>query len=82
MFPRLLDQIPVIGLAVWSAILRHGLLRRPDWEIMPETIKGTIFLLALVLSASLMPVDKLPRALLADGAWASASSPPCSTTSR
>ena len=29
---------------------------------MPETFKGTIFLLALVLSASLMPVEKLPLA--------------------
>ena len=29
---------------------------------MPETFKGTIFLLALVMSASLMPVEKLPLA--------------------
>ena len=61
-FPWLLDQIPVIGLAVWAAILVTAVLRRPDWEIMPETFKGTIFLLALVMSASLMPVEKLPLA--------------------
>ena len=61
-YPDLLDQIPVIGLAVWAALLVTALLRRPDWEIMPETFKGTIFLLALVLSASLMPVEKLPLA--------------------
>ena len=29
---------------------------------MPETFKGTIFLLALVTCASLMPVEKLPAA--------------------
>ena len=36
--------------------------KRPDWEVMPETFKGTIFLLALVTCASLMPVEKLPAA--------------------
>ena len=29
---------------------------------MPETLKGTIFLLALVTCASLMPVEELPAA--------------------
>jgi Na+/H+ antiporter NhaD/arsenite permease-like protein len=29
---------------------------------MPETFRGTLFLLALVTSASLMPVEKLPAA--------------------
>ncbi len=61
-FPALLDAIPVIGLAVWAAILATALLRRPDWEVMPETFKGTIFLLALVTSASMMPVETLPAA--------------------
>ena len=61
-YPELLDRLPVIGLAVWAALLATALLRRPDWEIMPETFKGTIFLLALVMSASLMPVEKLPLA--------------------
>jgi Na+/H+ antiporter NhaD/arsenite permease-like protein len=61
-FPALLDLIPVIGLAVWVVILLTALLRRPDWEVMPETFKGTIFLLALVTSASMMPVEKLPLA--------------------
>jgi hypothetical protein len=52
--------LPVIGIAVWIVILATAPLRRPDWEIMPETAKGTIFLLALVLAASMMPVEKLP----------------------
>ena len=61
-FPAVLDAIPVIGLAVWAVILLTAPLRRPDWEVMPETFKGTIFLLALVTSASMMPVEKLPAA--------------------
>jgi Na+/H+ antiporter NhaD/arsenite permease-like protein len=58
--PDLLDKIPVIGLAVWAAILVAAPLRRPDWRMLPETLKGTIFLLALVTAASMMPVERLP----------------------
>jgi Na+/H+ antiporter NhaD/arsenite permease-like protein len=61
-FPALLDIIPVIGLAVWVVILAAAPLRQPDWAVMPETFKGTIFLLALVTCASLMPVEELPVA--------------------
>jgi Na+/H+ antiporter NhaD/arsenite permease-like protein len=61
-FPAVLDVVPVIGLAVWIVILATAPLRRPDWNIMPETFKGTIFLLALVTNASLMPVEELPLA--------------------
>jgi Na+/H+ antiporter NhaD/arsenite permease-like protein len=61
-FPTLLDMLPVLGLAVWAVILATALLRRPDWEIMPETFKGTVFLLALVTCASMMPVEELPSA--------------------
>lgn len=61
-YPAVLDVLPVIGLSVWAVILATAPLRRPDWEIMPETFKGTIFLLALVTCASLMPVEELPRA--------------------
>jgi Na+/H+ antiporter NhaD/arsenite permease-like protein len=60
--PDLLDVMPVIGLAVWAAILATAALRAPDWKVMPETFKGTIFLLSLVTAASLMPVEKLPLA--------------------
>jgi Na+/H+ antiporter NhaD/arsenite permease-like protein len=61
-FPAVLDIVPVIGLAVWIVILATAPLRQPDWKIMPETFKGTIFLLALVTNASLMPVEELPAA--------------------
>lgn len=59
-FPAVLDKAPVLGIAVWVVILLTAPLRRPDWKVMPETAKGTVFLLALVLCASIMPVEKLP----------------------
>ena len=61
-FPAALDALPILGIAVWIVILVTAPLRRPDWEIMPETFKGTIFLLALVTNASFMPVEQLPLA--------------------
>jgi len=61
-FPALLDSLPVLGLAVWAVLLLTSPLRRPDWELMPATFKGTIFLLALVTAASMMPVEELPGA--------------------
>jgi len=61
-FPALLDVLPILGLAVWAVILLTAGLRSPDWSIMPETFKGTVFLLALVTAASMMPVEKLPVA--------------------
>ena len=61
-FPHLADRFPFIGVAVWWAILASVVIRRPDWEVLPETLKGSIFLLALVLCASMMPVEKLPPA--------------------
>ena len=61
-FPALLDQVPVIGIAVWVMLLITAPLRRPDWEVMPKTFLGTIFLLSLVTCASMMPVEELPSA--------------------
>src|SRR5262249_2941567 len=55
-FPELLERWPVIGMAVWAAILVALPLRRPDWGVLPETFKGTVFLLSLVTAASMMPV--------------------------
>ena len=61
-FVHLADHFPFIGVSVWAVILLSAGLRRPDWEVLPKTIKGSIFLLALVLCASMMPVEKLPAA--------------------
>lgn len=54
------DLLPWIGGAVWVAILLSAPVRRPDWSLLPGALKGSIFLLSLVLCASLMPVEKLP----------------------
>jgi Na+/H+ antiporter NhaD/arsenite permease-like protein len=61
-FTHLANHFPFIGVAVWVAILLSVAVRRPDWEVLPETLKGSVFLLALVLCASMMPVEKLPAA--------------------
>jgi Na+/H+ antiporter NhaD/arsenite permease-like protein len=56
------DRFPFIGAAVWVALLLCVPLRRPAWEELPGAFKGSIFLLSLVLAASMMPVQKLPDA--------------------
>lgn len=61
-FPELAEHFPFIGVAVWLAILLTIPVRRHDWELLPETIKGSVFLLSLVLCASMMPVEELPPA--------------------
>ena len=61
-FNHLSDAFPFIGAAVWLAILVCVPLRKPQWDLVPEAFKGSIFLLSLVLCASLMPVEKLPVA--------------------
>jgi Na+/H+ antiporter NhaD/arsenite permease-like protein len=60
--PHVSHLVPVIGVALWAAILLTSLVRPTDWSVLPEASKGTLFLLALVLSASLMPVETLPSA--------------------
>jgi len=60
--PELADTFPFIGAAVWVALLVTVPVRRPDWELLPETLKGSVFLLSLVTCASMMPVEKLPAA--------------------
>jgi len=61
-FPALAEHFPFIGVAVWVAIILTIPVRRHDWELLPETVKGSIFLLSLVLCASMMPVEELPKA--------------------
>ncbi len=66
-FSEYSDSFPFIGAAVWAALLVTIPVRRHDWEIMPETVRGSIFLLSLVTIASMMPVEELPAA-----SWTSA----------
>ena len=59
-YADLADRFPFIGIAVWVALLITAGIRRHDWEVLPAAFKGAVFLLALVLCASMMPVEKLP----------------------
>ena len=61
-FPDVLDHFPLLGATVWAALLLTAPLRKPDWSLLPESFKGAAFLLALVVIASLMPVEKLSPA--------------------
>lgn len=61
-FPENSDVFPFLGVAVWVAILLASPLRKPEWSLLPEAAKGSIFLLSLVVCASMMPVEKLPAA--------------------
>ena len=60
--PVVLDHFPVIGVAVWIAILVTTLWRTPTWSLLPDAFKGSVFLLSLVMCASMMPVQHLPAA--------------------
>ncbi len=53
-------DFPAAG--VWIAILIGTLFTTTPWNEVPKAVKGTIFLLSLVLCASMMPVEELPPA--------------------
>jgi len=51
-------DFPAAG--VWAAIVLGGFIRKTPWGEVSKSIKGALFLISLVLSASLMPVKELP----------------------
>lgn len=53
-------DFPALG--VWIAILGGAIFLKTPWKELKNSWQGTIFLLALVTSASLMPVEELPKA--------------------
>lgn len=53
-------DMPALG--VWIAIFISALFSKLPWKELNNTFKGTIFLLCLVICASLMPVQTLPDA--------------------
>jgi Na+/H+ antiporter NhaD/arsenite permease-like protein len=61
-FPEMARHFPFIGAAVWVAIAVGAFVRRPNWKLLPRAFGGSIFLLALVMGAALMPVEHLPAA--------------------
>jgi hypothetical protein len=59
-FPAVPERFPVVGTAAFLAIVVASPVRRPAWQLLPGAFKNSVFLLALVVSASLMPVEQLP----------------------
>lgn len=58
--PATLERFPVLGAMVCGTLLLAVPWRQPDWRALPAASRGALLLLALVLSASLMPIDRLP----------------------
>lgn len=59
-FREVSDSFPFIAAAVWVVVLATAPWRKPDWALVPGAVKGSVFLLSLVLCASMMPVESLP----------------------
>jgi Na+/H+ antiporter NhaD/arsenite permease-like protein len=57
---HILDEVPLIGLAVAASLILAIPVARPDWSAIPGAARGAIFLIALVSAASMMPVKSLP----------------------
>ena len=58
-FANLKLGFPALG--VWAAILIGATFRTTPWFELRRAFKGSLFLLALVFTASLMPVKALPQ---------------------
>ncbi|WP_396275146.1 citrate transporter [Hyphomonas sp.] len=61
-YPEHQDAAPWLGLGLWAAVLITAIVRAPQWSVLPEAAKGALFLVSLVATASLMPVESLPVA--------------------
>lgn len=59
-FAEVADSFPFLAAAVWIAVLVTTPWRAPDWKLLPAAALGSLFLLCLVTSASMMPVESLP----------------------
>jgi Na+/H+ antiporter NhaD/arsenite permease-like protein len=69
------QSLPFLALGLWLVLLAATPIRSLSWKVLPGAVRSSVFLLALVLSASLMPVETLPtpswRATLGLGAVSS-----------
>ena len=61
---NILLDFPAVG--VWAALLVGATFTATPWGELRPALKGSVFLLSLVMCASMMPVDQLPPA-----SWAS-----------
>jgi Na+/H+ antiporter NhaD/arsenite permease-like protein len=66
-YPEYQDVAPWLGMGLWITVLLTSLIRAPQWTVLPGAARGAVFLVALVATASLMPVESLP-----DAAWQTA----------
>jgi Na+/H+ antiporter NhaD/arsenite permease-like protein len=57
---NILLDFPAVG--VWVALLVGATFTKTPWGELPNALKGSVFLLSLVMCASMMPVDELPAA--------------------
>lgn len=55
-----LFDFPTLG--VWLAILLAAIFNKTPWKEAKHALAGSVFLLSLVVAASMMPVDSLPPA--------------------
>ncbi|MCX7861995.1 MAG: SLC13 family permease [Bacteroidales bacterium] len=62
---NILFDFPALG--VWIAIVIGAFIRKTHWSVAKDAIGGSVFLLSLVTSASMMPVHELP-----DASWQTA----------
>ena len=58
-FGNILYNMPAIG--VWLALIIALAYTKIPWNELSKAVQGTLFLLCLVTSASLMPVETLPE---------------------
>ncbi len=56
------ESFPFLAVSLWLVLLAGMTLCPLNWKLVPRAIRGSVFLSALVLSASLMPIETLPKA--------------------
>ena len=57
---NVLIEYPAIG--VWAAIIVGSFIIKTEWKEIRYALPGSVFLLSLVICASMMPVEQLPAA--------------------
>ena len=50
-FPQFEHTLPALGIGLWVAILATSFLRRPDWVVLKDAVKGAVFLIAVLMGA-------------------------------
>ncbi|MCI0517318.1 MAG: citrate transporter [Woeseiaceae bacterium] len=61
-YTEVADNFPFLASAVWITIIVMSPWRAPNWKLLPMASLGSLFLIALVTCASMMPVESLPAA--------------------